>query len=158
MYIDILVNSDTIRIINIHLQSINFQPEDYQYLDRVTTEGKADTRASRRIGSRLKRAFLLRSTQSKIVADVIEKSPYPLIICGDFNDTPVSFAFHTIRDAGDLKSTFCEKGSGFGITYGGEFPNFQIDHILCSQQFKILSYKTINKKLSDHYPVVAEIK
>jgi endonuclease/exonuclease/phosphatase family metal-dependent hydrolase len=158
IYIDIKFNSDTIRIINIHLQSINFQPEDYQYLDKVTREAETDVQSSKRIGGRLKRAFISRSAQAKKVAQLIKESPYPVIVCGDFNDTPISFAYHTIVESGNLKSAFREKGSGFGITYGGAFPNFQIDHILCSPSIDVLNYKVIKKKFSDHYPIVAELR
>lgn len=155
VFVDILVNNDTVRVFNIHLQSINFRPEDYSYLEQLKKEADPDEKSSRRIGSRLKRAFIKRSTQAEIVASHIKQSPYPVIVCGDFNDTPVSYTYHTI--AKDLKNTFTEKGSGFGVTYGGEFPNFQIDYILCDQAFDVTDYKIIKKNLSDHYPVVSSL-
>ena len=57
-----------------------------------------------------------------------------------------------------LKNTFREKGSGFGITYNGDFPNFQIDYILVSQPFTVKSYRIIDKKLSDHYAVRSDLE
>lgn len=157
MYTDVVVNSDTIRIINIHLQSINFQAVDYKYLDQVTREANANLKSSKRIGYRLKTAFIKRSKQAETVAEIIRLSPYPVIVCGDFNDTPISYAFNFITRSGQLKNTFREKGNGFGVTYGGAFPNFQIDYILCSPRFNVLSHRIIKKKYSDHYPVVAEL-
>lgn len=154
---DIKFGKDTIRVFNIHLQSINFQPEDYEYLDKVTQKAETDVKSSKRIGSRLKQAFIRRSNQAELVADAIMDSPYPVIVCGDFNDTPISFAYHTIMKSKELKNAFREKGSGFGITYGGAFPNFQIDYILCDPSFRVNSYHVIKKKYSDHYPIVAEI-
>ncbi len=155
-YADIIINADTFRLLNIHLQSISFQPEDYSYLNKVTSEVEPDLKSSKRIGSRLKSAFIRRATQAEKVKDLIDDSPYKVIIAGDFNDTPNSYAFNVISNG--LISAFEEKGSGLGITYGGAFPNFQIDHILCSPQIEILDYKVIKKKYSDHYPVVVVLK
>lgn len=155
LYADILYRGDTIRIINIHLQSISFQPEDYQYLDQVKNV-ETDMQSNKRIGARIKNAFLHRGEQAEKVAELIEESPYPVIVAGDFNDTPASYAFNVISS--DLKSAFREKGRGIGVTYNGAFPNFQIDHILCGQEFDVCDYKIIRKKYSDHYPVKGVFK
>ena len=80
----------------------------------------------------------------------------PYIIAGDFNDTPTSFAVNSI--AKGLKNTFSEKGNGFGITYNGAFPNFQIDYILTTPNFNVKNYQIIKKKLSDHYAVVSDLE
>lgn len=151
-YADILFKEDTIRIFNIHLQSISFQPEDYQYLDQVKSV-ETDMQSNKRIGSRLKHAFIRRGDQAEQVAQLIDESPYPVLVCGDFNDTPASYAFNIISR--DLKDSFREKGNGIGVTYNGAFPNFQIDYILCSKAFEVNDYKIIKKKYSDHYPIKA---
>jgi len=83
------------------------------------------------------------------------KCPYPYIISGDFNDTPTSYAVNKMSEG--LKNAFCEKGSGFGRTYNGDFPNYQIDYIMASPAFNVLSYQIIEKKLSDHYPVRSDL-
>lgn len=155
LYADVNYNGDTIRIINIHLQSISFQPEDYQYLDQVKNV-ETDMQSNKRIGARIKNAFLHRGEQADKVAELIEESPYPVIVAGDFNDTPASYAFNVISN--DLKIAFREKGNGIGVTYNGAFPNFQIDHILCGQEFEVCDYKIIKKKYSDHYPVKGVFK
>lgn len=152
IYADVLYLDDTVRIINTHLQSINFQPEDYQYLDQVKNV-ETDMQSNKRIGARLKKAFLLRATQAEDVRELIEDSPYPVIICGDFNDTPASYAFNIISN--NMKNAFEEQGSGIGVTYNGAFPNFQIDYLLCSDEIEVCDYKIIKKKYSDHYPVKA---
>ena len=151
-YADILFMEDTIRVFNIHLQSISFQPEDYQYLDQVKNV-ETDMQSNKRIGSRLKHAFIHRGDQADQVAQLINESQYPVLVCGDFNDTPASYAFNIISR--DLKDSFREKGNGIGVTYNGAFPNFQIDYILCSKAFEVNDYKIIKKKYSDHYPVKA---
>ncbi|RYE25486.1 MAG: hypothetical protein EOP42_21385 [Sphingobacteriaceae bacterium] len=59
--------------------------------------------------------------------------------------------------ASGLKNAFREKGSGFCTTYNGDFPNFQIDYILAHPDFKVINYKVFKKKLSDHYPIRADL-
>jgi endonuclease/exonuclease/phosphatase family metal-dependent hydrolase len=155
VYTDIEVKNKLFRVYNVHLQSISFQPEDYQYLKKVTDE-ITNVESSRRIGSRLKRAFLKRSEQAKLLKTHTNSCTLPYIIAGDFNDTPASFSVSTLSKG--LKNSFYEKGSGFGITYNGDFPNFQIDYILATPDFNIKSYRIIDKKLSDHYAVRSDLE
>lgn len=151
-FADVIIGDDTVRIINIHLQSISFQPEDYQYLDQVKNV-ETDLQSSKRIGVRLKNAFIHRGDQAEIVRDIIDESPYPVVVAGDFNDTPASYAYHVVSNG--LKNAFREKGRGLGVTYNGAFPNFQIDYLLCSKDVEVCDYKIIKKKYSDHYPIKA---
>lgn len=157
VFADIKKGDKTFRVYNVHFQSISFQPEDYLYLKKITTEMmKTDVESSKKIGSRLKNAFIKRSNQVKMVKEHAEKSPVPHIIAGDFNDTPISYTVKTISR--DMNNCFRKKGSGFGITYNGAFPNFQIDYIFTSAEFEVKNYLIINKKLSDHYPVRADLE
>lgn len=155
MWVDIAFKGSIIRVFNIHLQSISFQPEDYEYIEKVSEKLETETSSTRRIGGRLKSAFVKRASQAQIVRNEIEKSEFPVIVCGDFNDTPSSYAYTTI--AKDLKSTFKAKGFGFAYTYTGPFPSFKIDHILCSPQFEVLSHKIIKEKIADHYPIRVDL-
>lgn len=157
VFADIRKGGKTFRVYNVHFQSISFQPEDYQYLKKITSEMmKTDVESSKKIGSRLKRAFIKRSNQVKMVKEHAEKSPIPHIIAGDFNDTPISYTVKTISRG--MNNCFRKKGSGFGITYNGAFPNFQIDYIFTSSEFEVKNYLVINKKLSDHYPIRADLE
>lgn len=156
IYADFEYKKRKFRIYNVHLQSINFKPEDYKYIKTVKEEINTDVKSSRRIGSRLKRAFIKRSEQVNSLAQHMKAYSNSIIIAGDFNDTPSSFAVNKLSSG--MKNSFREKGSGFGITYNGEFPNFQIDYILASKDFNIKSYLTVNKKLSDHYPVRSDLE
>ena len=156
IYVDIKKNKQTFRVYNIHLQSISFKPEDYKYLKKVTTEIETSVESPRKIGGRLKRAFIKRGNQAKILKEHADKSPVPYIIAGDFNDTPISYTVKTI--AKGMNNSFREMGSGFGITYNGAFPNFQIDYIFTSPEFKVKNYLIIKKKLSDHYPVRSDLE
>jgi endonuclease/exonuclease/phosphatase family metal-dependent hydrolase len=155
LYVDVKKGNQIIRFYSVHLQSISFEPQDYRYLDTVTQKGKADLSSTRRLGSKLKLAFLKRAEQVFKIKEHAAKCPYPYIISGDFNDTPTSFAVSQM--AKGIQNTFREKGFGLGRTYNGDFPNYQIDYIMASRQFNVLSYNIVQKKLSDHYPVYADI-
>lgn len=155
LYVDVKKGKQIFRLYSVHLQSISFDPEDYRYIDTVTQKGKPDFGSTRRLGGKLKRAFLKRAEQVEIVKAHANSCPYPYIIAGDFNDTPTSFAVNQMEKG--LKNTFNEKGFGLGRTYNGDFPNYQIDYIMASKQFDVASYTVIEKKLSDHFPVYADL-
>ena len=155
MYADFKVNKQAFRIYNVHLQSIKFQPEDYQYLNEIK-HAKTDAESSKRIGSRLKNAFIKRAEQAKILRKHALDSQLPYVIAGDFNDTPVSYTVNTLSK--NINNSFREKGSGFAVTYNGDFPNFQIDYILSSTEFSVKNYSIIQRQLSDHYPVRSDLE
>ncbi|TWR28260.1 endonuclease/exonuclease/phosphatase family protein [Mucilaginibacter achroorhodeus] len=151
IYVDIQKDSTIFRMYSVHLQSIKFEPQDYQYLDKLSSKGKTDIGATKRVGYKLKLAFQKRADHVFIIKNHAKQCPYPYIISGDFNDTPSSFAVNQM--AKGLKNAFREKGAGLGRTYNGAFPNYQIDYVMVSPQFSVSEYKIIEKKLSDHYPL-----
>ncbi|MGY4535985.1 endonuclease/exonuclease/phosphatase family metal-dependent hydrolase [Mucilaginibacter sp. UYNi724] len=151
VYVDVQKDSAMVRIYSVHLQSIAFEPQDYKYLGNLSSKGKTDIGATKRVGWKLKTAFAKRAEQVFVIKEHAKKCPYPYVISGDFNDTPSSFAVNQM--AKGLKNAFREKGAGLGRTYNGDFPNYQIDYIMASPQFDVTEYKIIEKKLSDHYPL-----
>lgn len=157
VYVDVKKGDKIFRIYAVHLASISFQPEDYNFLNEVKTDIKSskDVVSSKRIVKKLKTAFIKRSNQVKIIMQNMAACKTPYIVMGDFNDTPVSFALTQMNKG--LKNAFEEKGRGLAITYNGDFPNFQIDYILTSPQFNINSYKIIKKSFSDHYPLRSNV-
>lgn len=152
---DLQLKGRVVRLFSVQLQSIRFGPGDYEFIDRLKKEISPDMQSSRMIGHKLKWAFIKRGVQAKTMAAKIAESPYPVIVCGDFNDPPVSFAFQTVSK--NLQNCFAEQGRGFARTYNGSFPNFQIDYILCSPLFGVLNYRIIKKELSDHFPVTSDL-
>jgi endonuclease/exonuclease/phosphatase family metal-dependent hydrolase len=155
IYVDVKKANRTFRFYSIHLQSIRFDPTDYDYLSKVSKQGEADLSSSKRIGSKLKIAFIKRSKQVFKIKEHAAQCPYPYIIAGDFNDTPSSYAVNQM--AKGLKNAFREKGSGFARTYNGSFPNYQIDYVMTSPNLDVASYHIIQKKLSDHYPICSNL-
>jgi len=152
IYTDIKVGNDTIRIYNMHLQSIAFSKSDYKYAEDLKNNVDAeDIENSKNILRRLKRAFIKRAKQADLIHESISKCKYPIIVCGDFNDTPSSYSYNTICKS--LKDAFVESGSGTGQSYIGAFPSFRIDYILHSPKFNSYQFTTIKQELSDHYPI-----
>ena len=154
IYIDVKKGKNIFRMYSVHLESIHFESEDYSYLKGVS-HGKTNMHSTKRLAGKLKLAFIKRAQQVLKVKQSAATCPYPYIISGDFNDTPSSFAVNQMSKG--LKNAFCEKGSGFGKTYNGDFPNFQIDYIMVNPGFNVLNYDIIEKRLSDHYPVVSDV-
>lgn len=147
-----LIHGDTVRVYNVHLQSIHLSNVDYKFVDDIMNNKKTEElENSKNILRRLKRAFIKRSSQSDLVAEHIQNCPYSTIVCGDFNDTPASYSYNNI--AQNLKDAFVESGTGFGKTYIGKFPSFRIDYILHSDKYKSYNFRTIRQKLSDHFPL-----
>ena len=147
IYSDIAIASDSIRVYNVHLASNWFEKEDYEFLDRPSVEGAES------IIERLKTSFFKRAKQVKAIKAHMSTSPYPIILCGDFNDTPTSFSYKQLSEG--LNDSFSNAGTGLGQTYNGKFPILRIDYILYSPEFKINSFKTIEVNLSDHFPIVS---
>lgn len=154
-YADIVKGADTIRIFNIHLQSLKFSQSNLNYIEKPSVNDEVDLKESRNVLSKLKRGFLKRQVQSERISAEIAKSPYKVIICGDFNDVPNSYAYYKIGKG--LNNAFVEKGSGMGRTFSGISPTLRIDNIFADKRFDVLQYTRISKKLSDHFPVFSDI-
>ena len=155
VYVDIRIGSQEVRVYNIHLKSIGFKPEDYAFIRKGNSDMEEDISSTRRIGGRLKSAFQNRAEEADVLYEHLETCSVPFLIAGDFNDTPLSYSVNKIgRNA---QNAFVKKGSGWGITYNGDFPNFQIDYIMASEDFQINRYAIIQQKLSDHFPVWTDL-
>jgi len=153
IFTDIVVEKDTIRIYNNHLQSIELQRRNYNFLDTIKFRyDDEQMREIKDISSRLKTAYIKRSLQVDAISSHIKSSPFPIIVCGDFNDTPISYSYRKMRRG--LKDAFISSGQGTGNTYQGIFPYFRIDYIFHDKNFKPLLFEKVESRLSDHYPIL----
>jgi endonuclease/exonuclease/phosphatase family metal-dependent hydrolase len=155
-YIDVVKQNDTVRIFNIHLQSLKFSNSNLNYINQPSINQEKGFEQSKNVVGKFKKGFLKRKLQAEKIKDEIAKSPYPIILCGDFNDVPNSYAYHTIGS--NLNNAFVKKGFGIGRTFSGISPTLRIDNIFCDKKFTILQYTCINKKLSDHFPILADVQ
>lgn len=158
MWADLATGADTIRVFNCHLQTTSIDRADREYIinhEFFDSEESAEHRM-KSMAAKLWRNFRIRAGQAEMLAPMIEASPYKVIVCGDFNDTPISYAYRTVR--GDLADTFVEKGSGTPNTYRGLFNLFRIDYILHSRSIKTATYTVPETQYSDHKPVISGLE
>ena len=158
---DLLINGDTVRVINAHVGSVRFQQGDYNYIG-----GKGNSRfypwqevpdslLEQKIIDRLKLAYAKRSKQVNQIRKEIKNSPYPVILCGDFNDIPISYAYGRLSSV--LNDAFTQCGKGMGGTYIGNVPGLRIDYIMHSEKFKAVEFKTHPEELSDHRAISTKL-
>ncbi len=155
IFSDIVLNKDTIRVYNVHLQSISFSRSDIKFFDDVMSEQDASDELvnGKNILRRLKRAFVKRTQQVDMIMTHIRSSPYKVILCGDFNDTASSYAYQQFYSV--LEDAFVEKGFGFGRTYAGKWPQFRIDYIMHDPALHCSAYTRSQNTFTDHYPITA---
>ncbi len=161
IYTDIAVGQDTIRVYNAHFASIGISPEDFAFIENISSLNFDDNEqpeldeSFRKIARRLKKAFICRAQQIRIIADHISVSPYPVVLCTDLNDTPSSYAYYKLTR--HLNDAFLASGKGIGETYNGKLPYFRIDYVFYSDLFVASGFRTHNIKLSDHFPVTTDL-
>lgn len=153
IFTDIVTETDTIRIYNLHLASIRFGKPEYSLIDNLSKNHYSETnlQEGRNILTLLKRGFLNRATQIELVRSHIHSCPYKIILCGDFNDTPSSYAYYTLSKG--LQDAFRESGNGIGRTYNGSLPFLRIDYVLYSPFFESSHYEQESASITDHFPV-----
>ena len=157
IFSDIKVGDDTIRVYNNHLQSIHFNSANYRFLDSLRIRyDNQQLDEIRDISVRLRDAFVIRAEQADTIAAHIAGCPYRVIVCGDFNDTPVSYAYYRLSKG--MTDAFTRTGWGTGRTYIGKFPSFRIDYIFFSQGFEALLFTHKKVRLSDHFPIITHLR
>ena len=160
IYADIVKGDDTIRVVSTHLKSNGFVKKEYEAVAVVETlsdEGDSVHLSNYKlIVSKMKRAFMMRAKQVDAIHEFLDKSPHKIILCGDFNDSPTSYSYRTLR--GDFKDSFMEAGSGLGRTYVGKMPALRIDYILGDPSFSFYNYYAKSFDFSDHKLVSCSIK
>ena len=149
-YADIKFERDTIRMINIHLSSTKVNKK--QMVDIYDKKNLKDN--LKQINYYLSKSFKDHQKQVKEIRRIIDTSPYPVIVGGDFNAVPSSYEYYKVK--GDLKDTFVRGGSGLGTTfYDYKFP-LKIDHVFVSSEFDVNLTEIKKVKYSDHFPVFVE--
>lgn len=152
IYTDMLINEDTVRVYNCHLQSYRLRPKEINSIDSMNFDNNQKNREKiKELSAKFREAIVKRAEQAAALREHLDQCPYPVIVCGDFNDTPVSFAYHMVR--GNLEDSFTQSGKGTANTYNGKLPSFRIDYILHSDQFASYNFEVSTLDHSDHYPI-----
>ena len=152
IYTDIIKERDTIRVYNAHIGSIRLSPDDLTVFENIQNESidKKEKQIKGIVG-RLKMAFEKRAIQIEQIMLNVKKSPYPTILCGDFNDTPISYCYKQITK--QLADAFNETANGTGKTYIGKIPSNRIDYIFYSDNITAYEFKVHDVNYSDHKPI-----
>jgi endonuclease/exonuclease/phosphatase (EEP) superfamily protein YafD len=146
MYVDFLYKKDTLRLYNIHFESLGFNLKDTL----------VDSHYSKEIRSKINKVFAIQQLQVLQVKKIMNGSVFPEIICTDLNNNAFSASYRALSKG--MKDSFLAKGAGFGSTY--QFPYFplRIDYILTDPKMKTISFKTHSIKLSDHKPISVSLE
>lgn len=156
IYTDIVVDEDTVRVINVHLQSYQIDPSRYSIIESQDMIDDQELEEVREMGNKFKNAYKLRTEQVREISRYIDESPHPVILCGDFNDPPASYTYNRFRE--NLKDAFVHSGKGIGRTYVGKLPSLRIDYILHSDGFQSYNFETYDFRKSDHLPISCVLK
>ncbi len=155
IFADIQYHEDTIRVYSLHLASMHLNYGDYEFIDGKKSEKKRDKLSKMfHLWLKLAKAYERRSVEVQIISPHINKSPYPTIICGDFNDPPMSYTYKILTRR--YKDAFLKSGFGIGRTFSKFAPTFRIDYILHSKDFLPFEFTRLNAELSDHYAITCK--
>ena len=149
---DVETPAGLVRVFNVHLQSLHFDHADYDAVE----EGPSREQGARLWGL-ITDASKARALQAQELVRRMEESPYPVIVAGDFNDTPMSYAMHALRGS-RAEDTFAAASFGPGGTHLGAIPGLRIDGIFADTTLQCVSHRTHGVVLSDHRPVTSVLQ
>lgn len=153
IYADIKKGKDIIRVYNMHLQSIKISPDVKDISDNIDVINQAK---SQMLYNRISIAFAQQQQQAELFMEHKAKCVYPILICGDMNNSAFSYVYRNIK--GDLKDSFEEAGKGFGATYKFRYYPARIDYILADKNMTVKKFESFSDfQNSDHYPIMARL-
>ena len=153
--VDVKKGENEVRVCCVHLNSYQLTEEDMEGFENLS-HAKPDSNTHR-----LLKKFKVTTLQHEQewlgkLLPMVEESKLPFVLAGDFNDTPASYIYQQAKEL--LVDPYVEQGRGFGTTYHGPFPAYRIDYVLHTPDMEALSYKRVNTYISDHYPVVVNLR
>lgn len=148
IFADMLVNGDTIRVFNVHFQSLNVKPEIHE-LQKEDSE---------KLLARIGNGFAMQQDQAELMIAEVEKTPYKTLIVGDFNNTNFSYIYEKVNNDGRFKDAFLEAGKGFGQTFKLNYFPLRIDFLMVQEEIEVQSYHRFKVDYSDHFPIMARLR
>jgi endonuclease/exonuclease/phosphatase family metal-dependent hydrolase len=153
IFADIKKGKEIIRVYNMHLQSIKISPDVTEINDDINV---MDQSKSQKLLRRISKAFKQQQQQAELFKEHKMDCDYPLIICGDMNNSAFSYVYRNIK--GKLRDTFEEAGQGFGATYKFRYYPARIDYIFADERMKVKQFESFSDfENSDHYPIMAKL-
>lgn len=152
-YYCIKIGNTKLDVVNNHLESNKFTADDIGVYKKMFKEFSPDNLEdfNNILIKKMDQAFIYRAKQARLVDETIKNSTHEKLVVGDFNDTPISYAYRTIK--GDLKDAYVSTGFGPGISYNENLFYFRIDNILHSAGITSYNCKVERIRLSDHFPI-----
>jgi len=155
-YGDVIFKNKKIRFFTTHLKSMGIRPHPGISAEQGKEKYDSAYRYGKKVTQTLKQFDQVHVQQAEFIKGLLAKSPSPVVIAGDFNSLPSSYVYHTIK--GNKQDAFLSKGFGLGHTYYALSKTLRIDYILIDKALDILQVTTPALYLSDHFPVVADVK
>ena len=153
VYADIKKGKDIIRVYNMHLQSIKISPDVNEISENIDV---IDQQKSKFLFIRISKAFKQQQEQAAIFKEHEKNCKYPIIVCGDMNNSAFSYVYRNIK--GKLKDSFEEAGVGFGATYKFKYYPARIDYIFADETMEVKQFESFPEfQNSDHYPIMAKL-
>lgn len=148
MWADININNKKTRVVNVHMQTNNLARSSSKLKYR------SDNERISLLSSEVVKNFTMRAEQADLVRSIVDKSDNPILLCGDFNDTPASYTYKHLK--GDLKDGFKSAGNGYEYTFRGGYNLLRIDYIFHSDDLKAVRYYSPGTDWSDHHMIILE--
>lgn len=153
IFADIKKGKDIIRVYNMHLQSIKISPDVNEISENID---EINQEKSQLFIKRIGLAFTKQQQQAEIIMNHKKNCPYPIVICGDMNNSPFSYVYRNVK--GTLNDAFEEAGSGFGKTYNFKYYPARIDYIFADPAIKVKSFENFPDFVnSDHFPILTRL-
>ena len=153
VFADIKKGKDIIRVYNMHLQSIKISPDVNEINENIDA---IDQGKSQKLFNRISKAFKKQQQQAEMIKEHKKDCSYPIIICGDLNNSAFSYVYRNIK--GKLKDAFEEAGKGFGPTYKFRYYPARIDYVLADDKMTVKKFESFPEfENSDHYPIMAKL-
>lgn len=156
LWADIKVGPKTIRVYSVHLKSNRVSTETEKLLKSGDLQQRETWSDIKGVFGKFRYTSKIRVQQAEKVKTHARKSPHPVILCGDFNETSTSYVYQLLAEG--MKDSFQEAGFGIGSTYAGRIPALRIDFILSDPRFNVRKFNILKKAYSDHYPIVASFE
>lgn len=142
-------------VVNCHFNSFRISKEEIEYINDTKNIVKDSETYGKSLVSKLKNGFELRANSTELLLKSLPVG-VPLIICGDFNDTPLSYTYSRMSKSG-LHDAFISSSNGVGKTYCGSLPLLRIDYFWHNDMVDVVDFERIKQTTSDHYPLIITI-
>lgn len=153
---DLLIDGQVVRIYSVHLQSNQITRDAKQVIENPDLQEEKVWQGIRKILAKFTTSHHKPIQQSRLIAQHIAECPHPLVLCGDFNNTPLSHTYEVLTE--DLADSFVARGRGLASTFADGIPMLRIDYVLASPALEVLSHQVKPAPYSDHYPVVVDLR